>query len=331
MDFEKTIVCEMLFGSHLYGTSTPESDKDFFGVYMPSLNEVLSGQVQDVINLSTASSDSKNTSEDVDRTFYSFPKFIREVIKGNTTALDMLHAPDSALLYTSDVWKALRENRSKAYTKNMRTFVGYVRTQANKYGEKGRRVNVVKAALKLCESIRNKEDKLEDYWEFLPVNNEHAKIVIIEHEQLGTQYFYEICSRKFQSTITFHEFESRLKSLLDSYGERARTAADSKGVDWKAVMHAFRAGYQARAIFKEGDFTYPLPETEFLKEVRLGKLNFKDDVSPKLDALVREVEELSELSDYPAEVDKEFWVNLMLEVYKDVFGLKTENPAGYIQ
>ena len=31
------------FGSHLYGTNTPESDEDFKGVYLPTLEQCITG------------------------------------------------------------------------------------------------------------------------------------------------------------------------------------------------------------------------------------------------------------------------------------------------
>jgi len=329
MSFERTLVCEMQYGSHLYGLATPESDLDFMGVYMPSLTEVLTGQVVDCVNLSTGDSKSKNTADDVDRVFYSLPKFVHEVIKGNTTVLDMLHAPESALLSSSPVWEKLQAARARAYTKSMQSFVGYVRTQANKYGEKGRRLATVKMCLKVCEHIRDKEDRLADYWEFLPVT-EHTEFETTEHEQLGTQYFYVVCGRKFQNTISFQEFEDRLNKILKSYGKRAEAAESSVGVDWKAVSHALRAGYQARAIFKEGGFTYPLAETEFLKKVKSGSLNFKEEVEGELDRLVDEVEKLSAVSAYPDQVDRQFWLGLLEEIYTDVYGLKACNPEGFV-
>ena len=35
------------FGSHLYGTSTPESDVDFKEIYVPHARDVLTGNVKE--------------------------------------------------------------------------------------------------------------------------------------------------------------------------------------------------------------------------------------------------------------------------------------------
>ena len=38
-------IVKLVFGSRLYGTSTPESDKDFKGVFLPSREEILLGKI----------------------------------------------------------------------------------------------------------------------------------------------------------------------------------------------------------------------------------------------------------------------------------------------
>jgi hypothetical protein len=90
--------------------------------------------------------------------------------------------------------------------------------------------------------------------------------------------------------------------------------------DFKALSHALRAGYQARDIYKYGDFVYPLAETNFLKQVKQGKLDFAQ-VGSELERLVAEIENLSENSNLPEHVDTEFWDKWLLRVYAHEFGL----------
>jgi hypothetical protein len=85
-------------------------------------------------------------------------------------------------------------------------------------------------------------------------------------------------------------------------------------VDWKAVSHAFRAAFQVKGILLNGDFTYPLPETEFLRAVKSGSLHFKNEVAPKLDALMDEVEALSVKSTLPEAADSDKVDELLLSL-----------------
>jgi len=97
----KTIV-NMIFGSHLYGTDTPKSDKDFKGVFMPNYKDVLLGNIPKSINTSTNQNNIKNSSDDVDTETYSLHYFLKLACQGETVALDMLHAPDNMILEKSE-------------------------------------------------------------------------------------------------------------------------------------------------------------------------------------------------------------------------------------
>lgn len=55
----RTIV-RIIYGSHLYGLSTPESDRDFKGIFMPSKEEILLGKIPKSIRTSTGDPNEKN-------------------------------------------------------------------------------------------------------------------------------------------------------------------------------------------------------------------------------------------------------------------------------
>jgi predicted nucleotidyltransferase len=39
------LICETVFGSHLYGTSTEQSDRDYKGIFLPSAQDILLGRI----------------------------------------------------------------------------------------------------------------------------------------------------------------------------------------------------------------------------------------------------------------------------------------------
>jgi hypothetical protein len=114
-------------------------------------------------------------------------------------------------------------------------------------------------------------------------------------------------------------FAKQLQKIYNGYGERAKLAEANEGVDWKAVSHALRAGYQARDIYKYGDFEYPLKETQFLLDVKQGKLDYLSQVAPTLESLVDEIETLSAVSELPDKVDYNYWREWLLKTYKEVY------------
>ncbi|MBI4649913.1 nucleotidyltransferase domain-containing protein [Candidatus Desantisbacteria bacterium] len=146
------LIVKMKFGSHLYGTSTSDSDIDYKGVFLPSKAEVLLGKIPKCHNYSSGSRTEKNTPQDVDIEIYSLHYFINLACEGQTVALDMLHAPDSVIETGSGIWSAIVNERSRFYTRNLKSFITYARRQAGKYGIKGSRLNAVSEVLKFLKS-----------------------------------------------------------------------------------------------------------------------------------------------------------------------------------
>ncbi|ELL9021227.1 nucleotidyltransferase domain-containing protein [Escherichia coli] len=194
------------FGSHLYGTSTPESDVDFKEIYVPHARDILTGNVKEHMSKNTNNTSSKNTKDDVDHELYSLKYFFKLAADGETVALDMLHTPPSLVVKSDlpDVWKYIQDNRSRFYTTNMKSYLGYVRKQASKYGVKGSRLAVLRQTLKRSNEWGQYFDngaviRLSHMKNVLPVG-EFASWVETENEKTGKQTFYNLLDRKFQDT-----------------------------------------------------------------------------------------------------------------------------------
>lgn len=70
-------------------------------------------------------------------------------------------------------------------------------------------------------------------------------------------------------------------------------------------------------ILKDGDFDYPLPQTEFLLAVKTGQLNFVNEVQPELENAIQTIEKMAESSSLPQKVDRAYWDKWLLRVYND--------------
>lgn len=312
----KTIV-KMNFGSHLYGTNTKTSDKDFKGVYLPNLNNCILGNVKRSIVSNTKSNASqKNTSEDIDCEIYSLQYFLLELGKnGDTTFLDMIHAPDSMLLETSEIWQQIRANRAKFYTKSLKSYIGYCRTQASKYGIRGSKLEEAQKILNVLNS-HNDNEKLANFWEDLP-NSEYSKRYDIDNCQANDKRAFDFCGKKLMADSNVFFAKITIQKFYDSYGERARMAQANQGIDWKAISHAFRVGYQLKELYTTGDLIFPLKDAEFLKEIKKHKFHFSNDkIADKLENLVNEIEVLASNSNYPQAVDLTYWNNFIIDLYK---------------
>lgn len=313
------LICKMKFGSHLYGTNHETSDTDYKGIYLPTIEElILQTASKSINNITKKDCTTKNTKDDIDCEIYSLHNFLHLAYQGETVALDMLHAPDGWEEATSPEWEFIKKNRHLFYTKSLRSYMGYVKTQAAKYGVKGSRLADAEKVLNFLKAFTETEKefwKLSDIWDIIP-EGEHIKKVNIESARQEDNRAIEVCARKLMADTKIWYAIECVQKFYDSYGQRALLAKENAGIDWKAISHAFRAGLQLKEIYKTGNLQYPLKSAKFLLDVKQGKLHYNDELAPLLDNMVLEIEELSENSKYPEKVDRKFWEEWLVSLYK---------------
>jgi len=147
---ENTVV-RIEFGSHMYGTNTSASDHDYKSVYIPCADDILLQRVKGSTGHKVKRYEhEKNSPEDTDDEAYSLQRYMTLLAEGQTVVIDMLFAPKQII--SSPLWDYIRANKDRLLTKKSAAFVGYCRTQANKYGIKGSRVAAAKQAMELFKS-----------------------------------------------------------------------------------------------------------------------------------------------------------------------------------
>ncbi len=312
------LVVRMKFGAHMYGTATSKSDVDYRGVFLPSREEVLLGRIPKLHAYSSGTSAAKNTPQDIDVEIYSLNYFIALACEGQIVALDMLHAPDSAIEVSSDIWKEIVDQRHRFYTKNLRSLINYARRQTAKYGIKGSRLSAAAEVLNVLKA-EPPSKKLRLVWDRLP-RMEYCKET--EPGPDGIRR-YEVCGKIFQETAEIGYIVAVLERFYDEYGARAKEAAENRNIDWKAVSHALRAAFQVREILTSRTITFPLKEVPLLIRVKEGKLDYLTEAAPILEALIAEVEGLAAASDLPETVDTAYWDRFVCDTLeRELFGKK---------
>lgn len=303
------LIVKMKFGSHLYGTDTEQSDVDYKGVFLPSKQQLLLGDIPKCRIFSTNLGGPKNSRDDIDEEIYSLHYFLKLACQGQTVAMDMLHAPEDMLLNSSDIWQSIVKQRSRFYTKNLNSFIDYARRQASKYGIKGSRLN---AAAQVLDCLKSNEPdaKLREVWDQLP-RNDHCQKLGVDPNNMRQ---YQVCGKIFQETVSIGYVLPVISKFYNDYGQRAKQAAENKNIDWKAVSHALRAAIQTKEILVNGAIHYPLKDAPFLLKVKSGRLDYINEVAPALEALMDEVETLVNASELPEQVDTEYWDDFLCEV-----------------
>jgi predicted nucleotidyltransferase len=304
MDF----IVKMKFGSHLYGTDTEDSDVDYKGVFLPSKNEILLNTVPKCRSFSTNNGQDKNNPGDIDEEIYSLHYFIKLACDGQTVAMDMLHAPESMLLKSTEIWRSIVKQKNRFYTKNLNSFIQYARRQASKYGIKGSRLNAAAQVIDFLKS-HNSEIRLRNVWNQLPTN-EYCHEMDVDPNGMRQ---YQVCGKMFQESSSIGYILPIISKFYDDYGHRAKLAAENKNIDWKALSHALRAALQTKEILTDGTITFPLKDAPFLLKVKSGQLDYTNEVAPALESLMDEVESLVTKSDLPEKVDIDYWNHFICE------------------
>jgi predicted nucleotidyltransferase len=109
------VIMKSIYGSHLYGTSTPTSDMDYKQIHMNPLDLILIGKDKGCFNQNTNNS-GRNTKDDVDFESKELRTFIHDCLTGVTYAQDLLFTPDHLIMESSDLWKEIISLRHKLVT-----------------------------------------------------------------------------------------------------------------------------------------------------------------------------------------------------------------------
>jgi hypothetical protein len=281
----------VVHGSHLYGTSTPASDRDYKGVHLPSGEAIILQRAENVIDTSVVIKDAagKNQAESVDNQSFSLQNFFAMLAKGDTVATEILFAPPAEVC--DPCWWKVQEIGEQLLNRQCKGFVGYCQRQAAKYGIKGSRMSAVKDLRDLLATIPPAA-KLAAYEPVFRTHTEgkdHMLWENIPHPDGRTCWHINCCDRKMPMTATAGEAFKVYDKVWENYGERARQAMTNEGIDWKAVSHAVRVARQAIELLSTGKLTFPRPDAAELLDIKLGRIPYSE-VSPMLEALVQQVQ-----------------------------------------
>lgn len=117
---EEDLVFMTLAGSHMYGMATPQSDIDKRGVCIPPRNVVMG----------FAKKFDQKVFSTEDTVVYSLTKFMSLAATCNPNIIELLYAPEDAIITKHPVWLKLLERREEFLSaKVYHTFTGYALSQ----------------------------------------------------------------------------------------------------------------------------------------------------------------------------------------------------------
>ena len=311
------LVFKCLFGSHLYGTNTPQSDRDYKAICIAEFSDIILKRDKETIQENTKSGNQfgvRNTKNDTDCEYIELRKFIKDAKAGQTYALDMLFSPRDFWIEHSPIWLSIVENRDKLLSRDVSPFIGYCRQQAGKYGLKGSRLSELIRVIDHLEKFDSKAPLGEcleglELTEFVKRYKTMAKGTPDREEE-----FLDVLGKKFQMNTLLHRILFSLEKMNAVYGDRAKQAAKNEGVDWKAISHAYRCCYQLLDLANNHKITFPLKEAEYLIQIKKGEIPYSDLGDELYELMERSKKAIGE-SSLPEKCDSEFWDNFLINTY----------------
>ena len=302
-------------GSHLFGTADADSDFDVTGIFVEPLAAIILGNARHTIRPSTSEADTApNEPGDFDAEFVELRRFVDDALAGQPYALELLYAPEQQWLLSTDLFEQLVAERGRFLSRQIEPFAGYCRSQAEKYGEKGRRLEAIERALEVLESagrglpIRQIADRLPWESEYVgrisqPIRGQQEPVELVE-----------IAGKKFELEAKVKKAVDSLRRLRDEYGARARRARE--GVDWKAISHAYRIAWELQELLEAQQLTFPRPRADFLARVKRGEIS-RERVERELPDIIDAA--LATSTDLPAEPDCDFWRSWLVDTYYAIY------------
>lgn len=264
-----TTIFKVQSGSHLYGTNTPESDKDYISILMPSIGDLLGLERVNFVDDSTKSSDvkRKNTADDVDDHKYMLHYFLKLVMDGNPNLTEVLFAHKDAIEIITPVYREIVDLLPNLISrKHISSFLGFSTSQMNKLEVKSKRLNSLKMAKEFLE-LEYKPEELNGQIKY--DMNEYVASVLnntVEYYK-GDKQNVEHFHKGLSPQITYH----KIKEEYEKYGWRVNTETFNKlKYDTKFASHAVRLLIEAQQLIKYGRIFFPLEEKKLILSIKNG-------------------------------------------------------------
>lgn len=245
-------IYKVIAGSHSYGTSTPTSDMDTRGVFVPS-KEYLIGLLSVEQKIST----------ETDDVLYALQKYMRLALDANPNIIEMLFVDKKHILIMDEYGKQLRDNRDIFLSKKVyHTFSGYAYSQLRRIrGHYSWINNPVEKPDPLNYQARF--DKLTGSYRFSDLNHARA---------------YEDAKKKYDD----------YRSWVENRNPDRQGLEFKYGYDTKHAMHLVRLFDMGIEILKTNTLTVLRPNADELLEIRNGKYTYDE----LLDVVERKEKEL---------------------------------------
>jgi predicted nucleotidyltransferase len=304
-------------GSQMYGTSTPESDEDFTGMFIAPIDyyyglnrveQVECGKVD-------KNKSGKNTKDAIDYTIYEFYKFCKLCKDNNPNMLEVLFVNKENIIECSPIGQKILDNRHIFLHKGV-----YQKLSGFAFSQK-------KKMLIKRDNYVDLTDGLEFFKENLSHNPNYGKRLV---DSLKDESLLPDCIKLKNDHVSIgdlnFQYTKQVEKVMSSVEARIKKAGHRKesflkhGFDPKFGSHFIRLLMQGVEIFKTGNLVFPLQYANTIRDIKSGKW-IKEDIIKYGEELEKELESLYESSTklpYTYNIDElnNFMIDILKEYHK---------------
>jgi hypothetical protein len=287
------ILCGVIFGSHLYGTDTPDSDIDIKVLYIPTVESLILGKGNSVFKLKfqadgeeilKGSGHHKSQPNEIEAEFIPFQVFLSDLVRGQTYALETFFGIQNNMFTDPELMDhpseqvrrdKLKQGLSKFFNEysrpsNISGMVGFAKKQTLDYVTRGKRLTTYRAVHKLLEDTPIKIEGIKTRVKHF-IDLHSTELLSLYGVSLLESGDLLLCGRQILSTSPWFDFRNHVQSYIDTYGSRSKSAAEFE-VDPKSLAHAIRCYKQVQEFLDKGCIQLPRPSDEVseLKRIRAG-------------------------------------------------------------
>ncbi|MCU0355106.1 MAG: nucleotidyltransferase domain-containing protein, partial [Cytophagales bacterium] len=343
----ENLIFKAIVGSQSYGTATPTSDIDHKGVYMQPVDDLISFDYKEQIEISK------------DEVYYEVRRFLQLLQSANPTVLELLYSPEDCIVQTSPQFERIVQNRHRFLTqKCLHSFGGYAIAQIKKAKGLDKKMNWEKDRVERKTPLDfvyaytdGKTMPVEKWLEKNGKKQEKCGLVALDHFRDCYALYYDDNLENGQPPLGFKGIVMddsnavRLSAVpkgmtaetivyynKDGYSmhckdyrdyetwlanRNTQRYVDIKGhnqqIDGKNLLHCRRLLDMAMEIATEKTIRVRRPNADYLLSIRRGEVEL-ETIIEQAEKDLQQLDELFAKSGLPTDCDRDFVNELLLSI-----------------
>lgn len=310
VNLDNGIMAEYIIGSHLYGTNIENSDMDYCGIFIPTIEYYFGLENVKEVNRSILAKheNGKNTKDAIDRKFYELTNFVRMAIDNNPNIVEQLFVND--FVFIDDRIKPLFDSRHMFIHQGLyHRFLGYAYSQKKKMIVKLDNMDKIIDVKNILangdptDTVLHLKDKLKNHL------TDDLKFLVVGDIKLDTNQLVKKALKSINNR--FSQLSNRVELVL------------KHGFDVKFASHLIRLVTEGIELLNSGNIMFPLAQRDLIIAIKNGKYKL-NEILDMLDGLENDIKIAKNQTDLPKHPDRNKINKMLIKILTEFhFGKET--------